>query len=227
MSGEFKVLKQKKKETPHSNLVQEKIDLAAKKGMSYELSGEDKRIDKLHNNEDLVLSKRVKTVDRIMVNGQEKLVASVEYVFKDGEGNYVDKYVQRVGESLDPVVVRNPDTNEVSTTRNVIKRDVDFNEENLNKILSEIDEGEGGNVEYRFYNGTESEARPINGNIYEVKNPEFFKQASFEELQIGRENRMTSTILNKITELREKTNNKAVPNKVNEESGRSPPKASK
>src|ERR1044072_1876867 len=191
MSGEFKFLKQKQKEAPHSLLVQKRIDLAAKKGMTYELSDEDKRIDKLSNNPNLVESLKIRTIDRVMVNGEEKLVVSVEHTFRDGEGNYVDRFIERVGESLDPTVKRNPDTNEVSTIGNTVVRDIDFSPEKLNSVVSEL-KGDTSGVLYRFYNGSEAEARPVNGNIYEVKNADFFKEASFDELNLGRESKMTS-----------------------------------
>lgn len=215
MSGEFKILKQKKKEAPHSNIVQKRIDLAAKKGMAYEPSDEDKRIDKLATNENLVESLKIRTIDRCMVNGEEKLVVSVEHIFKDGEGNFVDRYIERVGESLDPNVQKNPDTNEVTTVNNQVVRDIDYTQEKLDSVLGEL-KGDTSNVLYRFYNGTENESRPINGAVYEVKNAEFFREASFDELQLGREGKLTSLIRNKLPEMREKTNKESSPSKSDE-----------
>lgn len=226
MSGEFKILKEKKKEAPHALIVQKQIDLAAKKGMTYELSDEDRRIDKLANNPNLVESLRIKTVDRVMVNGEQKLVVSVEHTFKDGEGNYADRYIERVGEALEPVVRRNPDTNEVTTLSNIVIRDIDFSQENLDKIISET-KGDTSGVLYRFYNGSEAEARPINGNIYEVKNAQFFREATFDELTLGRQEKVTSLIQNKLPEIREKTNKESTPTKLNEEVNKSTSKTSK
>lgn len=204
----FRIIKTKPKEQAHCNYVQKKIDLAAAKGMAYDLSDEDKRIEKLENNPELYRESKLSSIDRVLVDGQEKVVFNILHTFKDGEGNYVDKYFEKLGESLNPTVQKNPDTNVTSLVVNEIERDIDYTPDVLEKYMkdykAENKTGLGG-VKFRFYQGGTTEARTINGSIYECINYDYFKDATFEELQLGREQRFTSSMINHLADVRKQT----------------------
>lgn len=196
----FKILKQEAKDPEHSDYIKRKIDLAASDGVVYELEDEDKRIDALHKDPNLYNEKKLLTLDRIKVANKEYLVAGVEYKFYDINTNlYADRYIDYVGKTIRAVKSQNTLSGQVTVTQQgMYVYDIEFAPEKVDSIISEFNGIDP--VEFRFYPATTSlnrSAQPV-----EVKRKEFFRNATWEELYIGKEKTYTSSSLNKLATMR-------------------------
>lgn len=196
----FKILKQEAKDPEYSDYIKRKIDLAAEDGVVYELEDEDKRIDALHKDPNLYSEKRLLTLDRVRVGNKQYLVAGVEYAFYNiNTSIYADKYIDYVGKTVRPVKSQGGLSGQVTVTQQGMYRyDMEFAPQKVDSIISEFQGVEP--VEYRFYQATTNllrTAQPV-----EVKRKEFFRDATWEELQIGKEKTYTSSSLNKLNTMR-------------------------
>lgn len=196
----FKILKQEAKDPEHSDYIKRKIDAAAADGVVYELEDEDKRIDELHKDPNLYHKKRLLTLDRIKVGNKEYLVAGVEYNFYNINTDiYANRYIDYVGKTVRPIKSQNNMSGQITVTQQgMYVYDIEFAPEKVDSIIAEFDGVEP--VEFRFYPATTSlnrSAQPV-----EVKRKEFFRNATWEELYIGKEKTYTSSSLNKLATMR-------------------------
>lgn len=196
----FKILKQEVKDPEYSDYIKRKIDMAAEDGVVYELEDEDRRIDALHKDTNLYSEKRLLTLDRIKVGTKQYLVAGIEYNFYNINTNiFSDRYIDYVGKTIMPVKSQNNMSGQVTVTQQGMYRyDIEFAPEKVDSIISEFNNVEP--VEFRFYQTTTNlnrTAQPV-----EVKRREFFRDATWEELQIGKEKTYTSSSLNKLKTMR-------------------------
>lgn len=196
----FKLVKEEVKPPEHSDYVKNRIDIAANKGVVYELESEDIRIDGLFKDTNLYYEKSLLTLDRVMIDGEEKLVAGVEYAFYDSKEDVrVDRFVDFVGRTVEPIVNLDQRTGIRTVSQNGrYKYTINFSPEKVDELLREYKPAP--NLEFRFYEGSVSTTRRI--QPVEVKRREFFKFATWEELFVGKEKRYTSSTVNKLQTLR-------------------------
>lgn len=195
----FKILKQEAQAPEFCDYVKNKIDVAAKKGVVYELEDEDRRIDALYKNTDLYTEKRLISLDRVLVNKNEYLVATYEVAFFNSEtGKQVDRYIDYEGKRVDPVVTQDPRTNELKVTPvGSLEYDLGFSPAMVDEIIKKY----GGEPdEFRFYTASNSPAKKV--TPVEVKKKQFFANATWDELLIGKEKKYTSSTTNKLPTLR-------------------------
>jgi hypothetical protein len=195
----FKILKQEAQAPEFCDYVKKKIDNAAKQGVVYELEDEDRRIDALYKDTNLYTEKKLLSIDRVLVNKNEYLVATYEVAFFSSEtGKQVDRYIDYEGKSVDPIVTQDPRTNELKVTPvGSLKYDIPFSAAKVDSLISEY----GGEPnEFRFYTSSNSPAKKV--TPVEVKRKQFFANASWDELLIGKEKKYTSSTTNKLPTLR-------------------------
>ncbi len=196
----FKILKQEAQAPEFCDYVKKKIDAAAKKGVVYELEDEDRRIDALYKDANLYTEKRLLSLDRILVNKNEMLVATYEVAFFNSEtGKQVDRYIDYEGKRIEPIVTQDPRTNELKVTPvGSLEYDLLFSPTMVDSIISKY----GGTEpdEFRFYTASNSPAKKI--APVEVKKKQFFANATWDELLIGKEKKYTSSTTNKLPTLR-------------------------
>ncbi len=196
----FKILKQEAQAPEFCDYVKKKIDAAAKKGVVYELEDEDRRIDALYKDTNLYTEKRLISLDRVLVNKNEMLVATYEVAFFNSEtGKQVDRYIDYEGKRIEPIVTQDPRTNELKVTPvGSLEYDVPFSSGAVDSLISKY----GGTEpdEFRFYTASNSPAKKI--APVEVKKKQFFTNATWDELLIGKEKKYTSSTTNKLPTLR-------------------------
>lgn len=196
----FKILKQEAQAPEYCDYVKKKIDAAAAKGVVYELEPEDLRIDALYKDTNLYTEKRLISIDRVLVNRKEYLVAAYEVVFFNIDTNkQVDRYIDYEGRSVDPTVIQDPKTNAQSVTpTGTFVYDIPFSPAKVDEFINTYGGAEPN--EFRYYAASTSPTRKV--TPVEVKRKEFFKNASWDELLIGKEKRYTSSTTNKLPTLR-------------------------
>ncbi len=196
----FKILKQEAQAPEYCDYVKKKIDIAAAKGVIYELEPEDLRIDALYKDTNLYTEKRLISVDRVLVNRKEYLVAAYEVAFFNIDTNkQVDRYIDYEGRSVDPTVIQDPKTNaQTVTPTGTFVYDIPFSPAKVDEFINTYGGAEPN--EFRYYAASTSPTRKV--TPVEVKRKEFFKNASWDELLIGKEKRYTSSTTNKLPTLR-------------------------
>jgi hypothetical protein len=196
--GSFKIVKQESQAPEYSDYIKRRIDLAANEGTVYEFDDEDRRIDALHKDPNLYSEKRLLTIDRVNVRGKEHIVLGVEVSFYNVNTNVkVDRYIDYIGKIQKPEKTVDTRTNQLSVTPvHTLNYDIEFSPEKVDQFISEYNAPD----EYRFYTGTNNpntDTRPV-----EVKRKEFFTNATWDELLMGKEKEYTSSTQNKLSKLR-------------------------
>ena len=196
----FKILKQEVQAPEYSDYVKKKIDTAAAKGVVYELEPEDLRIDALYKDTNLYNEKRLISLDRVLVNRKEYLVAAYEVAFFNIDTNkQVDRHIDYEGRTVDPTVVQDPKTGVQSVTpTGTFVYSIPFSPTEVDRLIGAY--GGADPTEFRYYAASTSPARNV--TPVEVKRKEFFKNATWDELLIGKEKRYTSSTTNKLPTLR-------------------------
>src|SRR5580765_4198078 len=200
----FKVLKVAEKAPENSEYIQRKQDAAKAKGFLYELTDEDNRIDALHKREDLVVTQSLNSIDRVSTQNGEFLVLSVNNKFQTVDGVDVDRYVDPEGLTEEPITKIDDRTGQevVVPGQNKLIYTIPYSPEKLNEIVGKYKNPK----QFRWYEGGLTTARTIVGYIYECKNADYFKNASLEELQLGREKKYTSSRIKNLNKLRREIN---------------------
>lgn len=199
----FKTIQEQPDEPKYCDYIQEKIDIAKEHNAIYELSDEDNRIQALYNDENLLTKDHIKQINRVKVNqenGKEYLVVSknVDFFTRDEKdaneiGAYRDRYSAVEGIVEIPVKTNNPNS-ESTPTR--IKYTIPFTKDNLNKYAENND-----GIIYGFYEGTTTSSRTPN-TIPSITNLEFFREATWDELLLGREKKVLNSMVNRLPEVR-------------------------
>jgi hypothetical protein len=200
--GKFKVIKKEAPKPQFSEFIQRRVDIAGKYDSTYELDDEDMRIDRLFKNENLTHQKKLKGIDRIMVDGQEYVIPRIEYQFYGPSGkNVVDRFVDDEGKIVVPIAVEDPNTGEFNNSplNNILYgEEYKYSPQKVTDLINQY----GRPGELRFYNGGARQSRPMLTPPYEVKNLEFFKNATWDELVSGKEFKYTSMSTNRLGTLR-------------------------
>jgi hypothetical protein len=196
--GSFKVVKQEEQAPEYSDYIKRRIDLAANEGTVYEFDDEDRRIDALHKNSNLYSEKRLLTMDRVNVRNKEYLVLGVEVSFFNvNTQTRADRYIDYIGKTLKPEKTVDPRTNQLAVTPvYVLHYDIEFAPEKVDQFITQFNAPD----EFRFYTATtnpNTDIKPV-----EVKRKEFFRNATWDELLMGKEKEYTSSTQNKLSKLR-------------------------
>lgn len=205
--GTFKIEKQAEAQTQYCDYIQEKIDIAQENGAVYELADEDYRIQALYDQEGLETKDVIKVINRVRSNddGKEYLVVNKNVDFIAQNGSIVkDKYSTREGIVELPIKSINPDTGATETKQNRLVYTIPFSGSKVDEYLEKA-EGQGSIPQLVFYEGSTSSNR-IPNNLPSVTNPEYFKQASWTELLVGREKKVLNSHMNRLPEVRKELN---------------------
>jgi hypothetical protein len=199
--GKFLIEKQAEAEPVYCDYIQEKVNIARKNGAIYSLDDEDNRIQELYNQEGLETKDKIKVINRVRSNddGKEYIVVNknVDF-FKNGV--YKDRYSTREGIVELPLKTTNPDTGATETKQNQLVYTTLFTGSKVDEYLKKAD-GQGSIPQLVFYEGsTTSNRLPI--TLPAVANSEFFKEASWTELQVGREKKVLNSLMNRLPEVR-------------------------
>lgn len=225
----FKIVQEQADEPKYCDYIQEKIDIAKQNGAVYELVDEDYRIQALYDNEDLLIKDNIKQISRVKVNqenGKEYIVVnkSVDFftrdqVDKNEIGDYKDRYVTREGIVEIPVKTASiaGQSNSEAATPTRIKYTIPFSKEEVDKYNKNND-----GITYTFYEGATSSNR-LPSSVPTVTNVDYFKNATWDELLLGREKKVLNSMVNRLPEVRaelnkgqpkEEVNNKKEDNQV-------------
>jgi hypothetical protein len=196
--GSFKIVKQEAQAVEYSDYIKRRIDLAANEGTVYEFDDEDRRIDALHKNPNLYSEKRLLTMDRVNVRNKEYLVLGVEVSFYNvNTSTKADRYIDYIGKIQKPDKTVDPRTNQLTvTSTHSLYYDIEFSPEKVDQFISQFNMPD----EFRFYSGTNNPSTDI--KPVEVKRKEFFRNATWDELLMGKEKEYTSSTQNKLSKLR-------------------------
>lgn len=197
----FKIIKEQQQQQKYCDYVQNKFDIAQAYGARYELSDEDIRIQKLYDDNTLKPVEKVRSIARVkkIEDGQECLVVSKEVVFVDKlTGMYRDRYTVRDGLVELPLKVTNED-GVTETSQVKLEYDIPFSKSKVKEYVRKA--GDRG-VQLRFYDGPETSNR-IPHKTQVVGNLQYFTNATWEELLLGKEMGLVSSRVNRLDEVRE------------------------
>lgn len=196
----FKVLVKEAQPPERSDYLKNKIDIAAAHDVVYDAEGEDLRIDELYRNPDLYHEKSLIAVDRVLVGKKEQLVGIVDVVFKNNKTDVqADRYIDYEGRNVIPVKFVDPKTGVLNVEKNGrYEYTLEFSPSNVDSLIAKYPNSE--NIDFRFYSASTAIAKPVRPVI--VRRKEFFKNATWEELVIGKEKRYTDSTVNKLSALR-------------------------
>lgn len=204
----FKVEQQAADEPKYCDYIQEKIDIAKQSGAVYELVDEDYRIQALYDQEDLVTKDKIRTINRVRSNddGKEYLVVNKFIDFYDKDNTYKDRYVTKEGLVELPLKTINPETGATEVKQTRLKYTVPFSAGKVDDYL-ETAKDQGSIPTLTFYDGAVTSNR-LPSNIPTVANAEYFKEASWTELQIGKEKKVINSLINRLPEVRKELKDK-------------------
>ncbi len=200
--GNFKIEKKAADEPVYCDYIQEKVDIARENGAVYELDDEDNRIQALYSQEDLTTKDKIKVINRVRSNddGKEYIVVNKNVDFFTQDGVYKDRYSTREGIVELPIKTTNPETGATQTKQNRLVYTIPFSASNVDEYLEKAQD-QGGLPTLTFYDGATTSDR-LPSVIPVVGNPEFFKEATWTELLLGREKKIIDSLENKISEVR-------------------------
>jgi hypothetical protein len=196
----FKVIQEVNGEPQYGPYIQKKMEIARKFGTVYELVNEDERINLLETNPNLESRRVIRGLDRVRLtnDGKEYLVARIEVVFYDkNTGVEVDKYSDAEGIQVEPVKQRN-EAGIVTSNSTITRYLEEFSPSKVDQYLNEAD----GLVPLRFFETSMNTTRLPRGKTI-VGNEEMFKEATWDELLIAREQKLVSSIVNPLEQVRE------------------------
>jgi hypothetical protein len=204
----FKIEQQAADEPKYCDYIQEKIDIAKKAGAVYELVDEDYRIQALYDQEELTTKDKIVTINRVRSNddGKEYLVVNKFVDFYDKDDTYKDRYVTKEGLVELPLKTINSETGATEVKQTRLKYTVPFSAGKVDDYL-ETSEDQGSIPTLTFYDGAVTSNR-LPSNIPTVANAEYFKEASWTELQIGREKKVLNSLINRLPEVRKELKDK-------------------
>lgn len=200
--GTFKIEKQAVAEVQYCDYIQEKVDIARENGALYELADEDRRIQALYDQENLTTKDEIKLINRIRSNadGKEYLVVNKNVDFITQEGVTKDKYSTREGIVELPLKSTNSETGATETRQNKLVYTIPFSASKVDEYLSKA-EDQGSIPQMVFYDGAVTSNR-LPANLPSVTNAEYFKEASWTELLVGREKKVLNSHLNRLPEVK-------------------------
>jgi len=217
----FKINQEATEQPKYCDYIQQKIDIAAENNATYELSDEDYRIQALYNDENLLTKDVVKNIFRVKLNeqgGKQYLVVSktVDFFARDTKnanepGAYRDRYVTKEG--ILEIPVRSTASggtgpgNADSGAPTRIVYTIPFSKENVEKYSKNND-----GVSFGFYEGATSSNRTPT-TIPTVTNEDYFKDATWDELLLGREKKVLNSMVNRLPEVRKELNSGSSNNK--------------
>lgn len=197
----FQVIKGPEQQKQYCDYIQNKFNIAKQYNTIYELTDEDKRIQKLYDDNSIKPVEKVRSISRVkkVEDGKECLVINKQIVFVDKiTGMYRDRYSVREGMIELPLTTTNED-GVVEASQIKLEYDIPFSKSKVMEYLKKAGDRE---VVLRFYEGPETGNRLPN-RTQVVGNLKFFLDATWEELLLGKEMGVVSSRVNKLSEVRE------------------------
>lgn len=208
----FKTIQEQPDQPKYCDYIQKKIDIAKEHNAVYELVDEDNRVQALYDDENLLTKDHIKQIKRVKVNeedGKEYLVINktVDFYTRDEKdanktGAYRDRYVEVEGIVEIPVKSTSPNS---ESTPIRIEYTIPFTKEEVNKYAKK---NEG--IIYGFYEGSKTSTRTPTV-IPTVTNLEYFRDATWDELLLGREKKVLNSMINRLPEIRKELNGGSSP----------------
>ena len=205
----FKIEKQAADEPKYCDYIQEKIDIARENGAVYDLVDEDYRIQALYNQENLVTKDKIKVINRVRStdDGKEYLVVNknVDFFTPNAQdpkkpGVYKDRYSTREGIVELPLKTTNPETGEVEVKQTGLVYTIPFSASKVDEYLEKA-EDQVSIPQLTFYEGATTSNR-LPSNIPTVGNQDYFKDATWTELLLGKEKKVINSMVNRLPEIR-------------------------
>ena len=214
--GNFKIEKQAADEPKYCDYIQEKVDIARENGAIYELEDEDNRIQALYEQSDQLVTKdKIKVINRVRSNddGKEYIVVNknVDFFTADPSdpkkpGVYKDRYSTREGIVELPVKSINPETGATETKQTRLVYTIPFSASKVDEYLEKAEDS-GVIPELTFYNGSTTSDR-LPSVLPTVGNADYFKEATWQELLVGREKKVINSLTNRLPEVRKELKGK-------------------
>lgn len=196
----FKAIKKQSQQPQFCEYVQNKIDIARDNNSTYELTHQDERIQKLYSDSTLKPVDKIKSIARIkrVEDGAECLVVTKDVVFVDKlTGLQKDRYTEKEGLAELPLKITNEEgVTEDSQVR--LEYDIPFSKD---KVMEYVKKAGARGVKMRFYDGPETGSR-MPSKTQVVGNLDFFINATWEELLMGKEMGLVSSMINKLEDVR-------------------------
>lgn len=196
----FKVIKDAEAPRKFCDYIERKFETARKYTTTYDLTDEDIRIQKLYDNPDLKPVEVINTISRVKrdEDGKEVLTIKKKVNFIHQVTKlYKDSYSTVEGITEIPLRTTNEDgVTEATLTQ--LDYYIPFNKATVNEYLKKAG---GRPVKFRFYRGPETNSRIVTDAMV-VGNVDMFTDATWEELELGKEKKLVSSRLNKLAEIR-------------------------
>lgn len=200
----FRIVKTENNEPQYCDYIQNKINIAKQFNAIYDLNDEDWRIQRLHANDDLRTEEVLKSIARVRSpeDGKEYIVISKDVNFYNKKTNaYADRYSVREGVQEVPVPVTN-DLGQVISNQTRLKYTIPFSAEKVDEIIE--NGGENADiVPLQYYQGNITSNRNIRNKTL-VGNLDLFKEATWQELKLAKENKTVSSMTNTLDQIRQK-----------------------
>lgn len=210
----FKINQEVAEQPKYCDYIQEKVDIAQKNNASYELTDEDNRIQALYDDENLLTKDVIRIINRVKVNeedGKEYITVNknVDFFTRDPKdanklGDYKDRYIRTEGLVEIPIRSNTSSSTTASSeaaTPTKVEYTIPFTKENVDKYAKNTNEG----ITYRFYEGSKSSNRTPTV-IPSVTNLDYFRDATWDELLLGREKKVLNSMINRLPEVRKEFN---------------------
>lgn len=197
----FQIIKDPQQQKQYCDYIQNKLDIAKANNARYELTDQDLRIQKLHDDTTLKPVEKIRSIARIkkLEDGQECIVVNKQIVFVDKiSGMYRDRYSVKEGVVELPLKTTNEDgVTEASQIK--LEYNIPFSK---SKVMEYVKKAGSRGIVLRFYDGAETGNR-MPSRTQVVGNLKYFTDATWEELLLGKEMGVVSSRVNKLDEVRE------------------------
>lgn len=196
----YKVIKEAEAPRKYCDYIEKKFEIARKHNTVYDLTDEDIRIQKLYDNPDLKPVEKIRSIARVKreEDGQEAIVVSktVQF-FHQVTKLYKDSYSTHEGITEIPLRTTNED-GVTEATQTQLDYHIPFSKELVNEYIKKSN---GRPIKFKFYYGPMTSSRMVTDAMI-VGNQTMFTDATWEELELGREKKLISSRLNKLEEIR-------------------------
>lgn len=196
----YKVIKEAEAPKKYCDYIEKKFEIAKKYATVYDLTDEDKRIQKLYDNPDLKPVEKIRSIARVKKeeDGQEAIVVSktIQFIHQVTK-LYRDSYTTNEGIIEIPLRTTNED-GVTEATQNHLDYYIPFSKETVNEYIKKAN---GRPIKFKFYHGPMTNSRMVTDAMI-VGNKAMFTDATWEELELGKEKKLISSRLNKIEEIR-------------------------
>lgn len=200
----YKIIEKAEQPRQFCDYIENKLAIAREHNTKYEWSDEDKRIQELYDNPNLKPVDKITSIARVktMEDGSECIVVAKNVVFYDKLSKIErNRYTTKEGVTEIPMRTINENGEEESSQIRLIYS-IPFSKE---KVLEYVRKAGARKVNFKYYYGPETGNKQASESMI-VGNKEMFLNATWDELQLAREKKYVSSMLNRLPEIRNENN---------------------